>query len=406
MENEIDSEIKQSENDNLNLQKQELINYLNSEIINLENEIQRPGWSRWAIVGGLSTLVWLLLNYLSNNSFSFSNISLFILLIFIIEFIYSRLSTLFVQENRVKNRFLPADLFSRNILPMILSLTQLIAMVIISFTIPSSNGQFGVIFSRIYFIFLSFCALLAMVFVGYKYPIPTHISKKRRKIVIGLIDLTFFSIILWQYTYVLLSYYSVNVTDIRIALIISAIYYLLSTLLRSKRGTFTLNSLILTRRELALGQIDLETAVSSTDIALSGHRIIDIFEEYISDLISLYREASSEMDKILVQFSILEKLYSKSEQPPLEEKLSQEEALYESIDKKMDRTEIITQQLIPQAFRPVHTRIRWIDSVAESSDIIEYINEKLMPLEDELQKKYSELREKLRIIRNLSKDID
>jgi hypothetical protein len=43
------------------LTKSRFLDYLDTEIEQVQDEMSRPGWTRWAILGGLATISWLIL---------------------------------------------------------------------------------------------------------------------------------------------------------------------------------------------------------------------------------------------------------------------------------------------------------------------------------------------------------
>jgi len=46
--------------------KENFIDYIDHEIDYLQKDIQRPGWTQWALVGSLAGLSWLILTELQN----------------------------------------------------------------------------------------------------------------------------------------------------------------------------------------------------------------------------------------------------------------------------------------------------------------------------------------------------
>ena len=63
---------------------EKFLDFLDDEIENVQQEIKKSGWTIWALIGGLASLVWLFLDELGKNDFNFNNILILLLVSFYI----------------------------------------------------------------------------------------------------------------------------------------------------------------------------------------------------------------------------------------------------------------------------------------------------------------------------------
>ncbi len=61
---------------------------LNSETDNLRNEIQRPGWTTWALTGAVATLIWILIALVEEGDYSLKAVASILTVIWFLELPY------------------------------------------------------------------------------------------------------------------------------------------------------------------------------------------------------------------------------------------------------------------------------------------------------------------------------
>ena len=63
------------------MEKKEFDTFLDSEIENLRSEIQRPGWTSWALSGALAALVWILISLVEEGGYSLEAVGSLLLVV-------------------------------------------------------------------------------------------------------------------------------------------------------------------------------------------------------------------------------------------------------------------------------------------------------------------------------------
>ena len=134
---------------------------------------------------------------------------------------------------------------------------------------------------------------MVFVLVTIKFPIRSNSRSNKFSNIANLLALAILPVYIWQYISALLNYYPpINVIEIRIAILIAVIYFLIVMLASFRKGNAILNSLISIRRELMLNYIDLDNVIRQTDIAIYGLNLSDLIAENIGELLSLFRETA------------------------------------------------------------------------------------------------------------------
>ena len=280
------------------MNKEEFKIFLDSEIDNLRDEIQRPGWTNWALLGAVAGLIWLLLELVEVGQYSVKHVAGILLVIWFLDYSYFFIKSLISPNlSKTTGRFMPNQEVSSNRLGILFSLFQLgfLIYIVHEFTHDVSSLTSNLAFTAVSI--LLFSALGAFIVPLTGYPLPINV-RNRYTVIIPITSCVVMLISAWYYSHFLwVTPGGANVYDVRFALVIAAIYYLISRLLAASPGALTLDILTTVRREYLLGRIELETAIRQTDIALSGMRVSDLIEEYVAKLLSLYRDANVELSK-------------------------------------------------------------------------------------------------------------
>jgi len=108
---------------------QTFLNYIDSEINTLQNEIHQPGWTKWAIMGSIASLFWLLLNEFEEDIYSLSTIFAILFITFLVKTFIDTLIQFTTSTSlpiRTNPRFFGQDHLGKTKLSIILSLLQCI----------------------------------------------------------------------------------------------------------------------------------------------------------------------------------------------------------------------------------------------------------------------------------------
>lgn len=387
------------------LQQYQFAEYLNKEIDNLREEIKRPGWTNYAILISIATLVWTLLYCFETGGYSIRNVA-FLILGFSLS--WELITALILPKKpprldfKLKRRFVNRNILSSNKLPFFLFICRLGFFLFVSLALSRDLGIFTMIFTSVFLSIFIFCLLLAVVVVNYfKFPIPMSPPRKKLNMVINTIIILSFLVIIFRYLSFSLTSPSTSVlTDIRLALLIVAIFHLFIILIRVPQGKLMFDSLVMTRRELALSEISLDTARIYTDVALTGFRTSDVLEEYLAALLSLYRESIIDLKEISRHLKDIEILYS-AKQAVQEEQSTLVHPLLENVAKKITEARYTIKTRIPKASNRLRIRVFWISSQVDISGTIDEIDRKLGDVRKGLDEQIDTITKRLEALKKL-----
>lgn len=383
--------------------RSEFIEYLYFEINNLRSKIVRPGWTPWAICGSIATLVWILLSQFTLDDLSYKVIFGFLIIGFFIRFFYySVLQGLFETDTDKKNlhelRFINLSYGRAG------NFLLLLQGIFVIFLIVRFSHDVGALFSIVAFIILGgylFALAMYWVFELKNLPLPINSPKfKKPAVAIKILLTAAIGIIIWRYIdYLMINLSSNNIVDLRVFLIIVAVFYLVLILVSKPRHVPILNSLTRIRKQLAFKAIDIEAAMTQTDIALSGLRTYDVVQRDVSDLLTLYGEASKETTKCLHYLEDMEQLAHLSIEQK-EEQSSFIRPLLEAYDGSLERIEDITGNQLPQRFQSLNKKVGWITMYGKvSDDTVELVN-KICNVNNEFTTQFKEMSKRFNSIKN------
>ena len=383
------------------LQGRQFIEHLDKEIHNLRDEIQRPGWTNYAILGSIAALAWILINCFETGGYSLRNVAFLILGFSLLWDLLTMLipaTKLPRLDLKLKRRFININFLSSNRLSLFLIFCQYCFFLFVSLKLSQDLGTFTTIFTSVFLSIILLFILLMALFIFLKFPIPMSPSKKKLNIVLNTIIILSFLVIIFRYLgFSLMSPSTTVITDIRLALPIVAIFYLLIILIRIPKGKLILDSLVMIRRELALGEINLDTARIHADVALTGLRTSDILEEYLTTLLSLYREVTTDLKEASRYLEDIEILYSEKQDGQVEQ-ATLVHPLLETVGKLTHKARNIISTSIPKALNRLQLRVTWISTQVEIPDTIEELNRKLTDARKDLAMQVNTLEERLKTL--------
>ena len=389
----------------ISLRRHQFIEYLDKEIDNLRNEIQRPGWTSYAILGGIAALVWTLIYCFDAGGYSLRNVAFLILG-------FSLLRDLLIMlfpsakpprlDLKLKRRFINRNFLSSNRGALFLIGGQYGFFLFVSLKLSQDLGTFTTIFTSAFLSLLLLAILSGALLFFLKFPIPMSPPRKRLNIAINTIIILSFLVIISRYLgFFLVSPSITLIADIRVALLIVAIFYLLLIKIRVPKGNLILDSLVMTRRELALDEIDLDTARIHTDIALTGLRTSDVLEEYLTTLLSLYREAATDLKEASRYLKDVEILDSEKQDDQAKQ-ATFAHPLLETVDKLITKARDIINTRIPKASNRLLMRVFWISTQVEISDTIDELGRKLGDARKDLEEQTNSVRERLKTLMDVA----
>ncbi len=280
--------------------KEEIVNALDVEINHIRQEDQRPGWTTWTMLGALATVVWLILNEVDRIDFNFPN-GLFLFLAISVTMdaltFFKGLVTYDPSPGRRKNRFyISSQLFTDNRSSLFLFLIRIALLLYIGSLFHDwLRAPTPIAFFLNYSIIWAAAAvILVLSFVGI--PVPLSPAETPLGTTISALFVVLWITIVIAFVEACLSHSSsLNLTDYRFGGLLWSISFLLSNLVIGSNRPRLLDTLIELRRDLALGRIDVTSAIKQFDIALSGLQVSDLFQEQIKNVLALLEKANQEV---------------------------------------------------------------------------------------------------------------
>jgi len=329
---------------------------LDSEIAHLRSEHQRPGWTRWALIGGIASVIWLILSEIEQGLFETSSTMILFLVLSLLFHSALALLRLAKATHPLQSsgmRFqLTHSIFGQEQALFLLESLHSLSIVVISYLFRGLVAWPFTVTVCIIHGFESFMYLLGVLF-SYLPAIPVRTPKGGRfGTAIGLIEFGANSIPASSYlSAIVLSARGIQVADIRLAGLFLALVYLLRILLRAGAEVPLLESFVAVRRQLALSQITVGDAIQQIDIALYGLQVADVWQKDIQDLLRQISSAHSELHDATQEAEAIQALVESTLKHEMDTKqaLVMFASLYQSINMHFDKASTIMETFIQRS---------------------------------------------------------
>jgi hypothetical protein len=378
-----------------NMKSKEFITFLDSEIENLRSEIQRPGWTSWALSGALAAVVWLLLSLVEQGGYSLKAVGSSLLVIWLLIFSFGVAKALVgpsLRSERIKGRLMAMEVVQANVPDMVMIVGALGFFIAITVRLSSELGSVAtdVLLATISFNLLS--ALLLVVIIAMRIPVPAN-ARHRLQNMINAVLLVLGLVSIWyQMRFLWISPGTGTVADVRFALVIAAVFYLSFRLVSVPRGTLTLDTLTTIRREVVLGRMAIERASEQVDIALAGMRASDLLESYVSKLLSLYRDAGAELGKCISCLDELDKSLSATGGKVSPDQEASKRPDMDALRSSAETAARIVTKDIPRAYSPIRDRLRTLEfwGFLKDAEDLQDLDRKLKAVQADLDEQIKE----------------
>ncbi len=291
------------------LSREIVLDSIDFEINRIQSEQNRPGWTRWAILGSLATLVWLFLNELESKTITWLHVSL-------IFFVFSLLLdnilffTALISPKSSNNQKLRFDFshrhFGNNRMLMLLILFRIAIMLYIAWLFSGDVLKYQAVAA--YVLYLIFFLIFLTIFVVSFLKLPILISGKgtvpKSSYFMLLTALGVGLIPLYAYGHAALEVSSIsNYSNYKIAGLLLVASYVLMMLFGLFGGAGSsspiLSSLIEIRRDVALRRMDIESSIRQLDIAIAGMQVDEVLQEYVRVILQAFEEINQQYKKAL-----------------------------------------------------------------------------------------------------------
>ncbi len=282
--------------------REEFVQFLDTEICNIRAEQQSPGWNLWGIVGAISACIWLMFGVLEGLKVKvdLARLSLllvlFFLLVDVIQYVVRFLKDEGVHGAGDNSRFRPAAMFwGSNRTHTLLTVVIYVGLIILTlntaliFNWGYSRGAAIIYFGMIVLVYIF---ALGMSYTTFFFPnFPRNI--KRRFVLASFTAIP--GIALYGcVTSAFQTLHAFSVDEWRLAVLLYASIYLFLKLPRQEDNSDELSFLVKTRREMVLNQLDVKTAVKEVEILLLGISLSDVLRDDVFGILNLYKQSTKE----------------------------------------------------------------------------------------------------------------
>lgn len=333
-----------------------MIDMLEFEIGHVRSEESKPGWSKWALMGGIATTVWLLTQELEQNRVIGRRI-LFLFLSFSLayEAVKQVSSVIFkVLPAQAKGRFVVASSrFSHGRQLMLFEMVRYLSLLVIAWRV--AEGFMSRPYRLVTIVFFGFNALLVgMVFVisFVSFPIPEPSPEPRiiNRAVRGILLISGLSATIVSVSWLLNDSLSFTIPEYRIGGLLFVISLILLLLAKGQPQTPLLETLVGIRRSLGLGQLDFDSARRQVEIALQGMTVSDVLQNDLVRLLAEWERGGIHLETASKELEAFSQTF-KAESSQTHEGVKLLCLVLDSIDKHADETRKALDLVDPQLIK-------------------------------------------------------
>lgn len=330
--------------------KQELIAFLDKEIENIQAEITRPGWTNWAIIAGVATVIWLMYSEIEGGKFDIKNV-LVLILGFSLSYPFIS-SALRLISHSPLTPYLADNRYyyykkERSSLSNFLSLVFFISGWVITKYLDNGSTQIHELFSYIFhgawiFIFsVAFIASLTNFLASSDSGLSPSSGQKVLLAGVTIFNLFGIGATIRYLQPLVIVQKSISIYDIRVSSLVVAMYILIRLLARTPEKTPILEQLIRINRDISLDRIEPETAKKQIDLAMNGLQSADILQKHIDGYLSIMQQFEKEALQVRQKIDVRRNLHN------AEKELSEENKIIsESLEKDISTHMIRLEKLL------------------------------------------------------------
>lgn len=378
--------------------KDKLAQYLDYEIELIRNEIQQPGWTKWAVSGSLAAVGWLMIDEFEKGGFLLNTILIWLIVISLVVDVVSMFSSLINEASSLsgfsKSRFfITSQLVGSNRLSILFYDFRFLSMLLFfSMVVP----QISRFVSSIFYLFYGYLALvyIAILFLSFlRIPLPMSNSlkggMKNQKVFAWILLLV--GILSFVGILQIIPAPSGALAEFRLACLVAIAYYLLYLIVRVGNTSPLMSSLIEIRRGLLFDRIDYEFAKEQAEVAIIGLKLSHVLQKYVGDLMALYEDMNNEIRAVTIQVNAVDKILKNSKGKLSEEDKEIFTSLMASAKIHVREATKIVSKKIPSAYSPLKWRLDFMKKISDvdSDDVnavYEVISSANKKAEDDLRK--------------------
>lgn len=291
--------------------RSQLLNLLNEEILRINQEETRPGWTIWALIAGLATCFWLLMNQFEAHTNSWPLIQTMLigltLLGFSVKMTISHLNGIFSKSS--SDRIITIkEILSNSRLTLLISAAWVVLMLCLTYQETGLTYHWIRTVSLVFLGIHSFSIIIALIlsialsnnsFLHFrKDPATGKLEKpkySRFAVIFSAIQLILVSVAAYSRVFDMIQSERFEISEFKISFLIISmlviIFFIASVGSKSSLG----ESLIDLRRDLILEKLPVEQIRKQMDLALKGKKIDDYFNNEISHVLNSSQSFNKEL---------------------------------------------------------------------------------------------------------------
>ena len=381
---------------NLYSEKKDLQKLLEFEIIRIQKEQSRPGWSAWALLGSLATIFWLITVTLDGKTIDLHN-TLFLVFFFSILYDTIKYQSQFLSLNYPTSNSSTAIIstqkfFSPTRNNIFLVLVRNISLLILIISSPF-NFSFFILLLCYFFYGIEIIGNTLSIILSF-FNIPFSISAKSFKANIfanGFFFIFGFFIIYGLILMLLSQTISPKIVEYRLAGLITSASIIILLLSSSQGHHFLLDNLIDIRRNLGMDKTDVTFAKRQIEIAFYGMELDEFYQSDLNKLLSIMDEVNIEANTAInVADGVRRKYGENMDNWQLKDKEILKIA-FKSIGNHIENIQNLLNKHSEQFRKFSKKIIKYSSNFSQSSKSVDKITSKLKQSEEETQKKVDNL---------------
>jgi hypothetical protein len=317
-----------------------LVELLNNEIDFIVQREQRPGWTIWAVLASLGTLVWLLISQIELASGPLKAVPGFFIAISIflggLDVVSLSLSSSTPLKDSIRARL--QTYFDEDRPSLMFELLRRVTLLLLVFNYTALVSKVWVVLTAIYLL-SPFLFMILSVRLSYL-KLPRQAYSPQGELCFSLLLLVFSLGLLfsaWEFfSSTLESVERIGLSDYRISALLVATVFLLHRLIIQTKPPPLLSTLVELRRSIVFGTIEAKEAIFRADIALAGMRVASVLQLDVQKILKLFGELDIEAAEMSKRYEKVASILPQVDSPLTRELVSNALELMKGSNEKFE----------------------------------------------------------------------
>jgi hypothetical protein len=313
-----------------------VLNGIDAEIFRLREQHRVLGWTNWALLAGISGILWALLGLLGSVHFSAATARLLLVVSIGLDALIATRGLLTREPSTAEQRFRPAAFaFARCRLHAVMSVVRAAALMSVARLLSRSWWTVSALAVG-YFYGLQLLTNALVLATSYlDIPIGRGKGRAQRLGEVCSVSTIYLAagLSLWFLSHASFADWRAGLLDdnnLRFVGLVVAAVYLVSLIALDSRDPVA-DALATTRRELAFGRIGVTTAIAQADIAISGARMSEALQSRIAAHLAMTEQIRVEIIDASLEFRGLRQAIEKVGPEPTRSDLDALRALRDAV---------------------------------------------------------------------------